>query len=382
MWIEEKTTKNGGKTFVYYERYNDPQTGKTRRVSVSLASNTRAAVKQATAMLQSKIADRLGAVSLDERRLDDVIREWLDFRAVAVKPSTLYGLKNQLAALSRELPADILISRVDLPAVQGVITGMQARKMSRAYVVKILGTLRQLFKYAAKMRYIDRADWLDDVEVQRQEKTRADVERDRARYLDAPTLARVLEELAAIHPRIALLCEFQALTGLRIGEVAALRTDDYDEKAGEIDVNATYDFQNRVRTTPKTAASFRRVAIGDRARRILGQLIAENYARAHWFAGYEDAGYIFTTSRGNPIDRHEVSRALRRLSIDRRITSHDFRHTHISMLLEAGVPVRAVMERVGHATMQTTLEIYAHVSKAARSDAVVKLDDFLKRAQV
>ena len=177
MWIEEKTTKNGGKSFVYYERYTDPQTGKTRRVSVSLASNTRAAVKQATAMLQTKIADRLSAVSLDERRLDDAIREWLEFRAVAVKPSTLYGLKNQLKALTRALPADILISRVNLAAVQNVITTMQARKMSRAYVVKILGTARQLFKYAVKMRYIDRADWLDGVEVQHQEKTREDVAR-------------------------------------------------------------------------------------------------------------------------------------------------------------------------------------------------------------
>lgn len=385
MWIEEKETKRG-KAFVYYERYTDPQTGKTRRVSVSLASNTRAAVKQATLMLRERIERKINAAKIDEKPVESVVDEWIEYRSISVKPSTLYGLKNQLNAVLRELPDGILISRLDLATVQGIITAMQARKLSRAYVKKVFQTLRQLLKYAKKLHYVADIEYLNDVEIQYQAKTREDVERESKKYLDKNTLKTVLDEIKSIHLRIGLACEFQALTGLRYGELAALRVQDYDNKKGIIDINGTFSSQvspddPHARSAPKTAASYRKITLNARAKSILESLITENYQRAHWYSGYVDRGYIFTTDRGNPINSHEVGKILRRLSCPFRVTTHVFRHTHISMLLEAGVPIRAVMERVGHATMQTTLEIYAHVSKAARDDIVVKLDDFLKRAR-
>jgi len=53
---------------------------------------------------------------------------------------------------------------------------------------------------------------------------------------------------------------------------------------------------------------------------------------------------------------------------------HAFRHTHATMLIEAGVPVKAVSDRLGHGNVRTTLETYVHVTDSMRSDAVDKFE--------
>lgn len=377
MWIEERKTKSGT-TYKFNERYTDPYTGKLKRISVTLPTKTRAAIKQATLMLQEKISKRIGTC-IDEKPLDYVIQEWLAYRAVALKPSSLRDLTQQLRTITRKLPENILISRIDLAMIQSVITDMQTRKISRNHIVKTLNSLRRLFKYAVKMNFVTSDKFLEDVEIQHQAKTRDQIERQSQKYLDRNTLIKVLEETKTLHPRIGLLCEFQVLTGLRIGELVALREIDYDKEKGEIDINGSYDPFAHTRTTPKTTTSFRRIKLNKRARQIIDAFITENYQRTYWYNGYKNQGYIFTTNRGNPIARAEIARILRKLSIPQRVTTHTFRHTHISMLLEAGVPIRAVMQRVGHSTMQTTMEIYAHVSQAAQEEVIVKFDEFLNR---
>ncbi len=58
-----------------------------------------------------------------------------------------------------------------------------------------------------------------------------------------------------------------------------------------------------------------------------------------------------------------MNRILKRTSITKKATPHIFRHTHISMLIEAGVDLPTIMARVGHDDAKTTLKIYTHVTK-------------------
>lgn len=59
------------------------------------------------------------------------------------------------------------------------------------------------------------------------------------------------------------------------------------------------------------------------------------------------------------------------------ITTHGFRHTHCSLLFEAGVGIKEVQDRLGHSDVQTTLNIYAHVSEKAKDEAINKLENFM-----
>ena len=62
------------------------------------------------------------------------------------------------------------------------------------------------------------------------------------------------------------------------------------------------------------------------------------------------------------------------------ITTHGFRHTHCSLLFEAGAKIKEVQDRLGHSDIKTTMDIYAHVTKQAKEDAILKFDNYLKNS--
>jgi integrase len=57
-----------------------------------------------------------------------------------------------------------------------------------------------------------------------------------------------------------------------------------------------------------------------------------------------------------------------------RVTWHQFRHVHSSLLNDLGVPVKIAQEQLGHASVQTTLNIYTHVVKASHRRAIEQLE--------
>ncbi len=61
---------------------------------------------------------------------------------------------------------------------------------------------------------------------------------------------------------------------------------------------------------------------------------------------------------------------------------HGLRHTHATLLLEEGVDVKTVSERLGHDTVQTTLELYAHVTPRMRANAAGRFGRLLSRARL
>ena len=89
-------------------------------------------------------------------------------------------------------------------------------------------------------------------------------------------------------------------------------------------------------------------------------------------AGIDSAGWIFTDGRGEPIHPHAISQTFERIA--RRaavpvIRLHDVRHTHGTLLIAAGVPVKVVSERLGHATPGFTIDTYQHVLPGMQGDA-------------
>ena len=88
--------------------------------------------------------------------------------------------------------------------------------------------------------------------------------------------------------------------------------------------------------------------------------------------GIDTAGWMFTDGTGQPIHPHAISQAFERIA--RRagvpvIRLHDLRHTHATLLIKAGVPVKVVSERLGHATAAFTIETYQHVLPGMQADA-------------
>ena len=63
------------------------------------------------------------------------------------------------------------------------------------------------------------------------------------------------------------------------------------------------------------------------------------------------------------------------LGKNKQLSSYIFRHSHISLLAELNIPIKAIMERVGHSDEKTTLQIYTHVTKKQKTNITEKLNN-------
>ncbi len=136
--------------------------------------------------------------------------------------------------------------------------------------------------------------------------------------------------------------------------------------------------------TPKTARSRRTIplpqlAIDSLMARRRAQLVDQQLAADRW----TDNGLVFTTSIGTIIEptnlRRSFDAAIARAGV-RRIRFHDLRHTCASLLLAEGVPMRVVMEILGHSAMAITSDIYSHVMPSALTNAAAAIDKAFTRA--
>lgn len=376
MYIEERKTKSGRTSYRAIETYIDRLTGKRRRVSVTMDKKTNATIKWATAELQRKIDEARETKTEKNITLAELLKEYAEYRRPDVKFTTRIGYASTTKRLLCAFPDGLLVSAITLPIVQKSF--LKLRDLATPTVSQTASLFKCAMKYAKRMKYISDISFIHEMNVTGRAKTVDDVKRAREKFLTRDELAEVLQKMNEAKPRYALMLEFIALTGLRAGECAALRYQDFNGKS--IDVNGTLahtvTFSDKnVRTPPKTLASFRTVALNNRAIEILKQVRIENMKAAAWNKLYTEKCYFFTTSTGNPIRYADVNRFLRSLKLPRHISTHVFRHTHIFLLAELGVPLKTIMERVGHVNPQTTLAVYSHASEKMHRDAADKLDE-------
>jgi integrase len=178
--------------------------------------------------------------------------------------------------------------------------------------------------------------------------------------------------------------------GMRKGELLALRWTDIDLNSRELRVRQTMQRlgagQGMVIGTPKTNRSRRtiplpQIAIDALMARRRAQLVDQQLAGDRW----NESDLVFTTSIGTIIEptnlRRSFNAAIERAGV-RRIRFHDLRHTCASLLLAEGVPMRVVMEILGHSAMAITSDIYAHVMPSALTNAATAIDAALQRRDI
>jgi len=180
-----------------------------------------------------------------------------------------------------------------------------------------------------------------------------------------------LERSADDDNRVAWRLALQ--TGMRRGELLGLRWQDVDLDASRLSVR-----QQLVRADdqvmfgpPKTKAGRRSISLD------AGTVIA---LRAHKLrqsplsAGKHDL--VFARGDGRPHDPDVITQqfesAIRRAGV-KRIRLHDCRHTHASLLLEAGIHPKVVQERLGHSSVMVTLDRYSHVVPNMQADAAERI---------
>jgi integrase len=199
------------------------------------------------------------------------------------------------------------------------------------------------------------------------------------------------EELRAFLDHVAsdrqfAMWRFAAFTGVCRGELIGLRWRDVD-----LDAARAFIVQQRakgagtVNTGRLKGKRGRAITLDPKTIETLRELLAAQ-AEAKDFLGkaYTDHGLVFCHADGQPLHPDSVTKRFARLVRDSGLPAvkfHGLRHTHATVLLRALVHPKVVQERLGHSSIQVTLDVYSHAVPALQGDAAARFAEIVDQAE-
>jgi integrase len=286
---------------------------------------------------------------------------WLAHIGSQVEPDTLANYRRHLDPADRYFGARARVWQIDPACVAGLYEKMSADGLSRAKQVRTGKRVRQVYGYLVALGL-----------ASRNPASAVPLPRARARPVHPLTGGQLADLLAAARGnRWEALYWLAADTGARWGELTALTWRDVDDVTGGVSINKsvrkgtprptkTPRGRRRVPVTPQTAALLARARA--LTRHPLGLVFSTAGA-----AGYLDVAN-FHRDYWRPLLRAAGLPAIR---------FHDLRHTCASLLLLANVHPKVVSERLGHASIEITLNTYSHLLPTMQSDATAVLAGLL-----
>ena len=172
---------------------------------------------------------------------------------------------------------------------------------------------------------------------------------------------------------------------MRRSELLGLRWDDIDLKKARVSVNRGLVAVAHELREPrgKTPNSRRSIDLDSTTVRVLQAW--RNWQRAEReVAGVKSEDWVFTNSEGKPVHPHSISQTFERIAARAgvpRIRLHDVRHTHGTLLIKAGVPVKVVSERLGHGNPAFTIDTYQHVLPGMQAEAARTFEQLINEAR-
>ena len=284
-----------------------------------------------------------------------------------------------------------------LPTLGSVpLTGLRPQQLQRLYAEKVgVGlsnrtvqlihvTLHKALKNAVKAGLLVKniTESVDIPKIQRREM-----------HVMSETDLHLFLEYAKDSPYYALFYT-SLFTGMRRAELLALRWSDIDLVLCQLSVTRSMQYihgedkKNRISfREPKTAKSRRLIALSPSSVLTLREHKAKQteLSQSLGYAPPSDNDLVFSHYDGSPLLPNSVTHAwiklVRRCGLHG-IRLHDARHTHASLLLKQGVHPKIVQERLGHGSIQITLDTYSHVAPGLQQAAAKKFDDIILPKQM
>lgn len=343
MWVER--TQKGN--FKFVESYKDPNTGKTKRVSVTYEKNTSATRKQALKELSNRIAKAMNKVS--HTTYNEAVEIYL--KSINLRPTTMSTKKNSLQRMAKYFyDGDIYVDTVTSAYIRDFYLN------SKDYISRgNMDILKTFFNWCYKNDYV-KAKIFDKVTLKEQ---RHNPNYDK-KFYEKEEMVEILDRLdrgKSFNSRITrYIVEFITLTGLRIGELTALRYSDLSDNI----LSITKSYGRGVETAPKTKKSIRDIALNSRALQIISEV--KLLKRIHSI----ESDLIFTNESGDYVRAATAHAILKKQGLEI-ARLHIFRHTHASILAEKGVPLESIQRRLGHEDDKITREIYIHMTERMKA---------------
>lgn len=338
----------------YYTTYDGKRKQKGKR---GFPTKREALEYEREFLAKASFSNNMSFKSLVELYLEDTEQR--------VKRATLKTKKNaaydKLIPFFGDTPVDEITPILVRKWQNTIITGYNFRtgkKFSEAYIRQIHTQLSTIFNYAVKFHNLKENPC----------RKAGPVGKPGRQEFNIWTREEFETFCKFVKRNIKYYTAFQCLfwTGMRIGELLALNFEDVNLVKKEIRINKTSCKigKTEIITEPKTAKSKRTISITDNLVEILREYMGKIYAplpttRVFTFSRSAFHGYMIRKCEHSGVHRIRI---------------HDLRHSHASLLINAGVNPLAVSERLGHERIEMTLNVYSHLYNKTRDELMELLN--------
>lgn len=435
FWEEYDGANRPIKTVV---RFTDPITLQKRRKSVNWKSKKIKTARQAQRYLRDEIEKMLEEAPivslLTVKTFGELTNKFIEEWESTVRATTFRQRVYLMKIINKVLPPNTSVKIIDSNYIKrvwrmGILNAKNARtgkSLTSSTLQAIRSFLKQILYYGYE-NGIFPSSTVYTVSLPIPKKLNSDKEKRRvARYMEEDEVREFMTALRSYCQKDYLtgystlkpdfryydFCLFLLKTGLRVGEASVLTLDkvDFEKKRITIDeqmITAGLKRADYYHDDPKTLDSIRVISVDDEVLEIIRRRVADNEKRGlsirHWqddqetwrkkeVKSFQETDYIFQTQYGTAITSHNLNQFLngkkrvnggvedfikkKNPKWSKHITAHSFRYTHISLLAEANVPIKAIMDRVGHKDAKTTLEIYNQATKKLKQRAVDEISNW------
>ena len=363
--------KRGNSYTITISLGKDADTGKYK-YHYETVTGTRELAKKRRAELINQL-DNGTFIKPSKLTVAEYLRKWLaDYAKPSLSPKAFERYENIVLAYLTPTFGNIILTQFKPEHIQRYYTSMLSRGLSASTVKFHHAVIHKALRTAMKWQLL-KHNPADGVDVPRR------------RYVEMQTWddfeVRQFLKAAKRSPYYALF-HTALFTGMRRSELLGLQWRDIDIQQIHISrslhrlKDGSYVF-----TQPKSAKSKRSIALSPSSILTLAEhKERQEGIRAMIGIPLSQDDLVFSTPEGKPLRPDTVTRAWKMLAVKagvKPIRLHDARHTHASLMLKQGVHPKIVQERLGHATIGMTLDIYSHVAPGLQEAAAQSFDRLL-----
>ncbi|WP_178138823.1 tyrosine-type recombinase/integrase [Ferrithrix thermotolerans] len=293
--------------------------------------------------------------------------EWFERVVPGLAPITVIGYQGRIRRQILPALGDLAIGEVTASHLDWLYQDLVAQGSSPASMRQTHAIIRRFFNQAMKWGWTESnpALWASPPRVT-------------TLTVVAPTreqLIQIVERAKALHPQWEAFFVLAALTGMRRGELCALHWDDCSDGGIKVTKSLIYTSAGGTREAPTKTHQGRYVALDEFGCSVVSEQ-QERLRQASRSLGIGHVGnpYPFYSSPDGSVPVHpdSPSKLFRRIADNlgyRELHLHSLRHFAATQLVAAGMDIRTVSGRLGHADASTTLRVYSHVLETNNQEA-------------
>lgn len=368
-----KYKNKGDKKYKYEYRikYTDPVTGKIKEKSKRGFSSKKEAELAAAEVEKKLFVGDIDIVKNSDITVKDWIEQYLELYSNQLRETTLKSrtirIKNHIIP---EL-GNIKLQKLNRTQYQKFIN-KKLETMKESTVKGIHGTFMVIVNKAVQHNIIDR-NRLSGVSISKEDNSEP------VKFLTREQIDQFLKAAKTFKYDHYVAVFTLLRTGLRKGELLALTWDDIDFDNNLITINKN---RNHLGTfPPKTKKSNRVISIDKTLAKELKKFYIWQKKNKLKSKVYRENNYVFVNENGFEYNEWKLNKILTEICKKaklKKIGPHVLRHTHAVMLLESGVDIKTVSDRLGHTKINMTADVYLHVSRKQEDEAVAKLERYLE----